>query len=150
MSLRRDPKVVMESLLRLKGAAQAAEGILGDRRTTWKAMECSIDCVNKSLRRTQGSESESILHPVGSFVQGIESILQEEDVKPNDPMHQTLRKLKESVASLRRPVEEGKSLRRPIEEGKSLRRPVEEGKSLRMAAKEPGKSNSLHRESLPG
>ncbi|XP_047067219.1 uncharacterized protein LOC124675194 [Lolium rigidum] len=167
-SIRRDRKVVMESLLRLKGAAQAAESILGDRRTTGKAMEFSVDYLSKSLDREtelrpQGLESIPLL--VDSFLEKMEAILRKENVEATDPRQQTLRKLTGSATSLRKPVSskpedepvsskpleqprEGRSLRKPVlskpleqpNEGKSLRKPV-----LSMPLEQPREGRSLRK-----
>ncbi|KAM0895503.1 hypothetical protein ACQ4PT_023774 [Festuca glaucescens] len=145
-SLRRNPKVVMGSLRRLKGAAEATESILGDSRATGIAMVCSIDYLSgKTQLLPQGSEG--ILPSLRLIVQGMESDLQKANVEATDPVRQTLRRVVESAASLRRPAaeehsNEGKSLCEPVlskpaeqrYEGKSLLKPAEEsleGKSLR-------------------
>ncbi|KAM0895504.1 hypothetical protein ACQ4PT_023774 [Festuca glaucescens] len=128
-SLRRNPKVV-----------------LGDSRATGIAMVCSIDYLSgKTQLLPQGSEG--ILPSLRLIVQGMESDLQKANVEATDPVRQTLRRVVESAASLRRPAaeehsNEGKSLCEPVlskpaeqrYEGKSLLKPAEEsleGKSLR-------------------
>jgi hypothetical protein len=145
MSLRRDPKVVIGSLRRLKGATEATESILGDRRTTGIAMGRSIAYLSGKTQLLP-QVSESILPSVRSFVQGMEPNLQKENVNDEDPVRQTLRKLEGSVASLRRPAVEhrkGNALRRTVTEG--LPGPVEPQREndLRSTAEESPYGMSL-------
>ncbi|XP_047065450.1 uncharacterized protein LOC124673401 isoform X2 [Lolium rigidum] len=148
MSLRRDPKTVMGSLRRLKGAAEATESILGDRRTTGIAMGRSIDYLSGKTQLLP-QDSVSILPSVRSFVQGMEPDLQKENVNDEDPVRQTLRKLEGSVASLRRPAVEhrhGYALRSAARE--RPRGPAEEPRRHRRAeeiANATARANSSRR-----
>lgn len=98
-----NPTAVRRRLRRLRYAAEDVQSILGPRRSTVIALRYSVDYLNRTLlvRGTdQGSGISNQLPPVGSFFDGVESILQNEHLRSSDPMRRTLLGLQESVSAL--------------------------------------------------
>jgi hypothetical protein len=75
---------------RLKCAADDAQSILGRRRASVIALQESVDYLSATMT----------LSPVRSFVERVESILQNERVSRSDPMRQTLLDLSLKITRL--------------------------------------------------
>jgi hypothetical protein len=88
--IRRDPAAVRRRMRRLKCAAEDAQGILGRRRASVIALQESVDYLSATMT----------LSPVRSFVERVESILQNERVSRSDPMRRTLLDLSLKITRL--------------------------------------------------
>lgn len=104
-NIRRDPAAVRRRMRRLKYAAEDAQSILGRRRSTVIALQYSVDYLSSAMTLPPMSSSSGSgtrnLHSVGSFFDGVLSILQNEHVRSSDPMRKTLLDLQEKVKSLK-------------------------------------------------
>jgi hypothetical protein len=88
--IRRDPAAVRRRMRRLNCAAEDMQSILGRRRASVIALHESVDYLSATMT----------LSPVRSFLERVESILQNERVSRSDPMCQTLQDLSLKITRL--------------------------------------------------